>query len=330
MVAANIFPGSSKRRLVVLRPEDGPAPPAPEQLARLAEADRMLLSRLLAEPLQYVDHESYHHASAEARLFGGQAVLGLNATYFQEHALPDAASGRASAGQTLSAAEEAWLFQQFNFARMSVARLLSEHRGRPLPCDVLRELLAWAHRAMIARGQLAQANIRLVRAMLGKARLDGLDFNEVFSAASLALLRSIDRFDWSLGFKFSTYACQAILKSIARVAEYTNRYRSRFAVEYDEALVRSDAVDRRHEDQHAARVDELRDILACNRAELDDMEQTVLRQRFALDDPGGDHQPMTLEQVGRMIGVTKERVRQIQNKALRKLRLTLEREMLAA
>ena len=61
-----------------------------------------------------------------------------------------------------------------------------------------------------------------------------------------------------------------------------------------------------------------------NRAELNNIERTVIRERFALDATTLPAKPKTLEQVGAMIGVTKERVRQIQNKALQKIRQVME------
>ena len=78
-------------------------------------------------------------------------------------------------------------------------------------------------------------------------------------------------------------------------------------------------------------VDEVKSIVKENRADLTDIEQSVLVHRFALgqgrkQDP--DRRPLTLEQVGKVIGVTKERVRQIQNKALIKIRQLLEDDFL--
>jgi RNA polymerase primary sigma factor len=66
-------------------------------------------------------------------------------------------------------------------------------------------------------------------------------------------------------------------------------------------------------------------------ADLTEVEQRVINERFALDHEGpGLPTPKTLEQVGQVIGVTKERVRQIQNKALKKIRTALEESYLAA
>ena len=60
-----------------------------------------------------------------------------------------------------------------------------------------------------------------------------------------------------------------------------------------------------------------------NDAELTQVEQTVIHHRFGIGAKKGA-EPLTLEQVGQIIGVTKERVRQIQNKALEKIRLHME------
>jgi DNA-directed RNA polymerase sigma subunit (sigma70/sigma32) len=60
-----------------------------------------------------------------------------------------------------------------------------------------------------------------------------------------------------------------------------------------------------------------------NEADLTSVEQTVISHRFGIGAPA-ETVPLTLEQVGQIIGVTKERVRQIQNKALAKLRATIE------
>jgi RNA polymerase primary sigma factor len=74
-------------------------------------------------------------------------------------------------------------------------------------------------------------------------------------------------------------------------------------------------------------VEELQRIIGENSAQLSDVEKTVIEARFAVN-RGEDAAAMTLEEVGRVIGVTKERVRQIQNKALEKLRATIENQVL--
>ena len=231
---------------------------------------------------------------------------------------------------TLTTSQEILLFQQYNYARMQVVRIFEKCRGDALPISEIREILAWTRRAMVARAHIVQANMPLVLAMAKRTRLSSLDFNDLISEGNLALLRSVDKFDCARGFKFSTYACRAILKSFSRVAMKTSRYRGRFPTEFDPTLEKSDFVDRKRDDIQSACVTEIRNILSSNRAALNEVEQTVIRERFALDAATTEVKGRTLEEVGEMIGVTKERVRQIQNKALAKLRNLLEGDYLAA
>jgi len=116
------------------------------------------------------------------------------------------------------------------------------------------------------------------------------------------------------------------------VAMRASRYRGKFPAEFDPAMERSDYLDRKRDGLVADCVDELKEIFLRNLAGLSDVERTVISERFALGEAsfGGSTLPKTLEQVGHIIGVTKERVRQIQNNALKKIRVTLEDRFLAA
>jgi len=304
--------------------------PLESQLDQLDDADKKLLGKLFEDNLEYVDHELFHKPSAEKILFVKKTPLQPGVTYFEETPLPESARPKSGQGNTLSTTQEILLFQRFNYARMKMIKLLKKYEEKNMPLDAIRKLLAWAHRADIARGQIAQANIPLVLAMAKRTRLSGLDFNELISEGDFALLRSIDKFDCSRGFKFSTYACRAILKSFSRVALRTSRYRCHFPTEFDPELEKGDFVEQKRDGVETDCVDEVRDIIAKNRASLNEVEQTVIRERFALDAPDSEVKPKTLEQVGVMIGVTKERVRQIQNRALKKIRIILEENYLTA
>jgi RNA polymerase sigma factor (sigma-70 family) len=138
----------------------------------------------------------------------------------------------------------------------------------------------------------------------------------------MALLRAVDKFNVDRGFKFSTYACRAILKSFSRAALKHNRHRTRFPVEFEPDLEKSDWQDKKRDLVEEDCVDELKQIVDRNLADLSNVEQTVLRRRFNWEQ--ADDSPLTLEEVGKIIGVTKERVRQIQNKALSKIKRLME------
>ena len=97
-------------------------------------------------------------------------------------------------------------------------------------------------------------------------------------------------------------------------------------MEFEPDLEKSDWSDRRRETIEEECVDELKTIIDRNLADLTNVEETVIRRRFNWQEQ--QESPLTLEEVGKIIGVTKERVRQIQNKALAKIKTVMEEGVL--
>jgi len=180
----------------------------------------------------------------------------------------------------------------------------------------------WFRRFEHFREYLVRTNLALVLAMAKRVRLGDVDFAEVVSEGNMALLRAVDKFNIDRGFKFSTYACRAILKAFSRTAMKHNRHRTKFPVEFEPDLEKSDWADKRRDQVEEDCIDELKAIVDRNLADLSTVEETVIRRRFNWDQV--DDSSLTLEDVGKIIGVTKERVRQIQNKALGKIRAVME------
>ena len=331
-MAAMILEAATKKTVVnalpvLKRPRDS-------LVRSLSAEDQVLLTRLLTEPAFFVDHPDFRKANAEKVHFGGPArLIHRHSTRFVEE--PDEISDAVSAGERLPALsheKEKHLFMRFNFVRREITRTLAECTNKPLSAAATRRLLAWGYRVLVTRGVIVRVNLPLVLAMAKRTRLTHIDFNEMISEGNMALLRSVEKFDCGRGFKFSTYSCRAILKSFSRVAMRASRYRGRFPTEFDPTMERSDYAETKRAGVKADCVDELKDILVANVADLSTVERTVINERFAIGKPdfGDDTSPKTLEQVGHLIGVTKERVRQIQNKALKKIRLALEEQYLAA
>ena len=308
--------------------------PGEPVIRALPAEDQVLLVTLLSEPTDFVPHPDFDKPDIEKDLFGETAKLvHRTATRFLQ--LPDATSDAVLSGERLPALsydKERHLFQRFNYARLRVAAILGQHAGKQLGVGAMRRLLAWGHHVLWTRSVIVRANMPLVLAMAKRTRLSNIDFNEMISEGNMALLRSVEKFDCGRGFKFSTYSCRAILKSFSRVAMRASRYRGQFPTEFDPAMERSDEVEKRRLTVEEDCVDELKQILIRNLAGLSNVEARVIRERFAIgpSETGLPRGPKTLEQVGLVIGVTKERVRQIQNKALKKIRLALEDQYLAA
>ena len=128
-------------------------------------------------------------------------------------------------------------------------------------------------------------------------------------------MRSVEKFDISRGFKFSTYACRAILQSMTRLTGKHHKYRNTVGITSSIDFPPDKAF---HDDlDKNMRSEELHVLLDENRADLTDIEKKVLDSRFPMD-PLVDK--LTLKQIGDMIHLTKERVRQVQNQALSKLK----------
>lgn len=305
--------------------------PSADVLRRFPPAKANLLKRLLSERAECVPNEFFDRPDAERLLMGslleakgppaGQPTGSEDggAPGLPQPDRPPARMGR-----------EQYLFLRLNFCRWRVLQVLCRYPGKRLSPEAVRELLKWKHAEQETRNEIVRANVALVLAMAKRTRITGVDLTDLISEGNLALLRSVDKFDCARGYKFSTYACRAILKSFSRVASRASRHRRRFPTEFDPALEKSDYIAQRRAALEVDCVDELKAVLGENLARLSDVERKVIRARFALDetDYKVNGSGKTLEQVGQMIGVTKERVRQIQNKALGKLRAALERVVL--
>jgi len=236
----------------------------------------------------------------------------------------------APSSSLLNTEQEKHLFLRYNYARFRAKAGVTKFKTHPGK-NCARDIAQWYARTKDTREMITQANLALVLAMAKRTRMSEVDFGELVSEGNMALLRAVEKFDIARGFKFSTYACRAILKAFSRIALKTSRYRTAFPTEFDPTMERSNYQETRRADVEKDAVEELQRIIGENRAQLSDVEKTVIQSRFGIARSGMTGQevaPMTLEEVGQVIGVTKERVRQIQNKALEKLRLTIESEVL--
>jgi RNA polymerase primary sigma factor len=176
---------------------------------------------------------------------------------------------------------------------------------------------AWVERWRDLREYIVNKHVGL--AYMGLSRFDSGDWDEDdrASEAMYALGRAVRRFNPWKGFRFSTYACNAIVRALMRRMRREHRYRRMFPVQFDvscEQPVR----DRHFDDELYA--EKLQRVFAGNLAGLTDLEAGIISRRFLVESPHG----MTLQRIGHEMGLCKERIRQLQNTALRKLRAALD------
>ena len=287
-------------------------------MKRLSRGDRGLYESI-PEQVDYVPHPDFRLKRTEEVLFGPEAEQ-IDITRWREFpAVQGDSPSRAKARPKLTGKQEAFLFMRYNYARYRLAILVLAQAKR-FSRRRVPEMLQWYRRVLRGRADLASANMALVVAMGKRTRINTVEFAELVSEGNMALLRAIDKFDVSRGFKFSTYACRAILKAFSRLASKAGTYRQRFPTEYDPQFERSDEMERRHADERELAIEDLQRVLTRNLAELSHVERTIVGARYAVD---GHSRTQTLQEVGKLVGLSKERVRQVQSDALAKLRTAL-------
>jgi RNA polymerase primary sigma factor len=302
---------------------------------RLSIEDEKLLQQVMSQEQDFIPSPAFEEEDAQAKIYDQAPDVPKPDTTWYHPVMDDLSSrGNRTVKSTqqviLTGAQEKILFHQFNYARYRIWSIQQDvwaTDARIPDPEQATEVLKWYRIADRIREQIAETNLALVLAMAKRTRMSEVDFADLVSEGNMALLRAVDKFDAGRGYKFSTYACRAILKAFSRQGMKLSKYRQRFPTDFDPKLERSNFLEVKRSNFEKDAAEEVKRIVLENRADLSKVERTVIEHRFGLES-GDIERPMTLEQVGQIIGVTKERVRQIQNKAMEKIRLQLEAHFL--
>lgn len=224
----------------------------------------------------------------------------------------------------LTPAEERDYFLCLNYLKWRANVLRTKIDPADPKESLLAEIETLHRRAVVFRNRIMSANLRLVMSIAKAQGVSRLTFDELFSEGVPVLLRAIEKFDVERGFRFSTYAYTAVLRGLRKAkADVSNRNRrqktSVDSLVLDQAEDQTFEVDRLSE----SAVPIVRTLLE----RLPPREGRIVQERFGLLP---DQSPCTLEEIGSLHGVSKERARQLLARAMAALRTLVEESQFSA
>jgi RNA polymerase primary sigma factor len=277
------------------------------------------------QALAYIFSTDFTERGAEKNILGHQ-VLNLcepttPARTTRVLNLPPHLSGLCES-QLLAPEQEQHLFRRFNYLRFRAAEILERLPGKT-PSEQAAKLSQWdAERVqgLLAaadwhRDCIVQANLRLVISIVKKFANQQCSFDDLLSDGIMALIRSVDKFDYQLGFRFSTYATQVVRRNSYKFVmdRQDERLKITNSIHESGLDIAEQVVDSSLDE---ARWSELRSQLRGYLNRLDKREKLIVRARFSL---GGHRRVQTLQRLADCLGISKERVRQLEKRALEKL-----------
>ncbi|MFO0919399.1 MAG: sigma-70 family RNA polymerase sigma factor [Planctomycetaceae bacterium] len=271
---------------------------------------------LLEQPIDFMDCAEFHLPDADRRILDAPPPeLKQPANAKIPPGLPPYLASLYSI-PLLTREDEVYYFRKMNYLRFKAAEIqkrLDPIRPRAKDMDQLEKIL---EQSSEIKNFLIRSNLRLVVSIAKRHMKPNTSFFEMVSDGNMSLIRAIEKFDFSKGFKFSTYASWAVMKNFARSIPAEHTQLDRFRTGNEEVFQNSSdrRLDHYHDEinnhrQHAA----IMSILD----QLEPREKDIIVHRYGLSEGAV---PLTLEQVGHRFGVTKERIRQLEARALKKMR----------
>ncbi len=282
-------------------------------------ADRLRADRLFPIEIEYIPSDEFESMfESKTLLEKFQVVAARRSRVIRTvgEAEPLACLAPALNEPLLSCAEEQHEFRRMNYLKFVATKLLAKlNRSRPSHRK-LNEIEGLLEQAKAARDHIIRANLRLVISNAGKYCSTTYGFEDLVSDGSLALMEAVDKFDYQRGFRFSTYATHAIRRSFFRKMERKHKDRQRFVVTDPDVMTATP--DTFEVDHDAPAENRLIDrVIGTLRKHLTERELHIVEGRFGLN---GRSEPRTLMELSGELGICKERVRQVEGLALKKLR----------
>jgi RNA polymerase primary sigma factor len=223
----------------------------------------------------------------------------------------------------LSREQEGHLFRKMNYLRFLASKLRDSIEPAKAKTSDLDEVERLQDEALAVKNQIISANLRLVVSIAKRHVGPSNDFFHLVSDGNMSLIRAVEKFDYARGNKFSTYASWAIMKNFARTIPEESYRRDRFVTGHEE-MFEAAADNRTDEHEYENAQKRMQEAVKGMLGQLDDRERRIITSRYGIN--GASEQ--TLEQLGKELNITKERVRQIEARTLEKIRKFASEEKL--
>ena len=220
----------------------------------------------------------------------------------------------------LNREQEHQLFCRYNYLKYLASVARNELKINGISSKRLEEIEDYLAEAEIIRKTIVDANLRLVVSIASRHTKSGASFLELVSRGNFALIKAVEEFDYTTGLRFSKRASLNIAKEYAKVSGKTTQLSRKRA---------ASLADIQRDMREAATADlaaierARRSLTQVIKNELDEREQYVILNHFGLTGSPVKKKKKTLVQIGEDLGLTKEWVRQIELRALQKLRQSL-------
>jgi len=224
----------------------------------------------------------------------------------------------------LNREHEVELFRRYNYLKFLACRIRTGIKPARVSGVRLSQIENYLAQAEEIKRRIIEANLRLVVSIARKHTAGGASLLDLVSEGNISLMQAVEKFDYTRGFRFATFASWIIAKDFARkIPAQTGRL--------DKATTASLASIHRD-----LRAEDAADFTAMERAHqsltqviednLTERERHIILNRFGLVGSPIRKETKTLKQIGEELGLSKERVRQIELIALQKLRQSLSSE----
>ena len=215
----------------------------------------------------------------------------------------------------LSKDEEQYYFRRMNWLKFRAATARGRLDRRRATQRQIEQIEGWLTEGETVKAILITANLRLVVSIAKKFIDPSWSFDELVSEGNVALMRAVEKFNFALGNRFSTYATYAIQRHFFRLSHRGRQFRKRFVNDVDSLRDRPDD-EPTTEYCSSEQIGMLKELFSRFLGDLEPRERRIVVARFGFD----GKPPRTFRELGSQMGVCKERIRQIQTRAMEKLR----------